>query len=777
MKEFQLQNMKQGNTQPVSISSEISDVAVAIDTPLLQCIGKLKHHKVLFAIDPVGLLVGSITNGDLRRFLEGNPKHALDTVTAGDVSNTSVMSCSIKDKKETFARFLSDSIQYLPLVDEHKRLVAFAFHSLGEVRIGERTYSKFNNDIYIIAEIGVNHNGDVSVAKELITAASETGFNAVKFQVRSEDLFSTSSIEGFDLSTQYLHTQINETNLDFSTLRSLFDFSRGLGLDVIATPFDKRSLEFIVEYRVDAIKIASCDLTNEPLLKSAAEVGLPLIISTGMAWEREIIQAFEVVSALTDNYAFLHTNSTYPAPMTDLNLSYIQRLNDMLPSVIGYSSHDATDYISIAAIGLGARIVEVHITLSKDMPGTDHKASLEKNQLKQFVSQVRAVSHALGIDSPRTVSQGEKLNRIALGKSLCYARNLSVGHSLVAADFELRSPGSGIPFEDLGKLLGKNILIDVAQGSLVSEDDFGSQQAALLNDEVRVAIRHLKSQNFSAGIPVRYHDYQKLTDSIDYDFVEFHMSEIDLKLDPGEFIIGKSSNEHLYVHCIEQYNDGFILDFASQEADVVSESFSRVEELFGHAAQLKEYFPNAETVQLILNLGGFSKVRITDAAELQQKHDIAIGNLRVLAERARGSSIELLLQTMPAMPWHLGGTSNHNLMTTAESVVRLAEETGLGVCYDLSHSALAATYFDFDVLDFTQKIKQYVKYLHIADASSLAEEGMQVMDGELDLLGILKQFDGDQAFNFIPEIWNGHAQNGLGFKVALTRLSQLLGSK
>ena len=127
--------------------------------------------------------------------------------------------------------------------------------------------------------------------------------------------------------------------------------------------------------------------------------------------------------------------------MTDLNLSYIQKLNEMLPSVIGYFSHDATDYISLAAIGLGARIVEVHITLSKNLPGTDHKASLEKDGLSQFVSQVRAVGEALGVDSPRTVSQGERLNRIALGKSL-YAKDLPAGHSLEPADFELRSPGS-----------------------------------------------------------------------------------------------------------------------------------------------------------------------------------------------------------------------------------------------------------------------------------------------------------------------------------------------
>ena len=579
------------------------------------------------------------------------------------------------------------------------------------------------------------------------------------------------------MSTQYLHTQITETNLDFDTVKSLFDFSRDLGLDVIATPFDRQSLDFITDYKVDAIKIASCDLTNEPLLRHAAQAGPPLIISTGMAWEREIIHAFEVVSKLNDNHAFLHTNSTYPAPMTDLNLSYIQRLNEMLPSVIGYSSHDATDYISLAAIGLGARIVEVHITLSKNLPGTDHKASLEKDGLSQFVSQVRAVGEALGVDSPRTVSQGERLNRIALGKSLCYAKDLPAGHSLEPADFELRSPGSGIPFEELNRIIGKNVLIDVAIGQLVSEEDFGSQQAALFNDQVGAAIQQLKLKKFNAGIPVRYHDYKKLTDSIDHDFVEFHMSEIDLKLDPGEFISKKSSNQHLYVHCIEQYNDGFILDFASRDGAVVVESFKRAQALFEHITQLKEYFPSAKTTQLILNLGGFSKVRITDEKELQQKHNIAIENLKMLADRAAGCSIRLLLQTMPAMPWHLGGTSNHNLMTTADSVIRLTESTGLGVCYDLSHSALAAKYFNFDVIEFTQQIKPFVEYLHIADASSLAEEGMQIMDGDLDLKGILTQFLDGQAYNFIPEIWNGHAQNGLGFQVALIRLNQLLGSR
>ena len=129
------------------------------------------------------------------------------------------------------------------------------------------------------------------------------------------------------------------------------------------------------------------------------------------------------------------------------------RLNEMLPSVIGYSSHDSTDYISLAAIGLGARIVE-GTSLSQKSARTD-KASLEKDGLSQFVSQARAVGEALGVDSPRTVSRGERLNRIALGKSLCYAKDLPAGHSLEPADFELRSPGSGIPFEELSELLGK----------------------------------------------------------------------------------------------------------------------------------------------------------------------------------------------------------------------------------------------------------------------------------------------------------------------------------
>ena len=116
---------------------------------------------------------------------------------------------------------------------------------------------------------------------------------------------------------------------------------------------------------------------------------------------------------------------------------------------------------------------------------------------------------------------------------------------------------------------------------------------------VGAAIQQLKLKKFNAGIPVRYHDYKKLTESIDHDFVEFHMSEIDLKLDPGEFISKKSSNQHLYVHCIEQYNDGFILDFASRDGAVVVESFKRAQALFEHITQLKEYFPSAKTTQLI----------------------------------------------------------------------------------------------------------------------------------------------------------------------------------
>ena len=239
-----------------------------------------------------------------------------------------------------------------------------------------------SNYTYLIAEIGVNHNGDTKEAKYLIENAKKAGCNAVKFQHRSKSLYSEEDINSYDLGTQYILSEIERTYLPIEQLAECCKFAEDIGIAVIITPFDEVALDEITEstITISALKIASCDLTNISLIKKCGETKNPLILSTGMSFEREIIKTSKLLRDLMIAHAFLHCNSTYPAPYQDINLYYIERLKRITKSrYVGYSGHERDLEPTVVATVLGAKVIERHITLDRTMWGTDHAASLEKN--------------------------------------------------------------------------------------------------------------------------------------------------------------------------------------------------------------------------------------------------------------------------------------------------------------------------------------------------------------------------------------------------------------
>lgn len=271
---------------------------------------------------------------------------------------------------------------------------------------------------FVIAEIGNNHNGSLELAKRLIDASIEAGADAVKFQLRDRTALYRARDDGAaeDLGVEYLQDLLSKIELDVDAHRRLRDYCREKNIRYMCTPWDEPSVDVLATFDVPALKIASADLSNPYLIRKAASVGRPLIVSTGMSYEHEIVDTVSLLNELGVPFALLHCNSAYPAPDDDIQLGYLKRLS-LFHGIVGYSGHERGTAITIAAVALGARVVERHITLDRNMEGPDHLASLEPVDFRWMVDSIRRVERAVRWDGgERRVSQGELLNRENLGQ-------------------------------------------------------------------------------------------------------------------------------------------------------------------------------------------------------------------------------------------------------------------------------------------------------------------------------------------------------------------------
>lgn len=347
----------------------------------------------------------------------------------------------------------------------------------------------------VIAEAGVNHNGELSLAHQLVDAAADAGADIVKFQTfRAERLASS---EAPKAAYQQRETGNSESQLDMlralelseSAHRELLLHCADRGIGFLSSPFDIDSLGFLVSLGVDRIKLGSGELTNAPMLLAAARTGLPLILSTGMSTLGEVEAALGVLaygysspavppsraafraawadpdarSEVVRRLSLLHCTTEYPAPRDQVNLRAMQTLRSAFGVAYGYSDHTEGIVVSLAAVALGATIIEKHFTLDRNMSGPDHKASLEPEKLKALVDGVREVEAALG-DGAKVPMSVEIPNMVVARKSLVAARPIGRGETISADALTVKRPGSGrSPFdywEVVGSMAAEDYLPD-----------------------------------------------------------------------------------------------------------------------------------------------------------------------------------------------------------------------------------------------------------------------------------------------------------------------------
>ncbi len=276
------------------------------------------------------------------------------------------------------------------------------------------------NKNYIIAEIGINHNGDLDVAKRLIDISTAAGCDAVKFQKRNPDICVPEHQKSVMRDTPWGEMTYLDYKYKVEFGKEEYDeidrYCKDKGIAWSASPWDLDSLEFLNQYDIPFIKIASASITDKELLKKTCNTGKKVIISTGMSSEEEIDEAVNILKANAKDYAVLHCNSSYPAPIEELNLSCIKTLKDKYKCEVGYSGHEFRLGTTVAAVYLGATIIERHVTLDRTMWGSDHMASVEPQGLFKLVSGIRELEKCYG-DGVISVSETEKEVRKKLRKS------------------------------------------------------------------------------------------------------------------------------------------------------------------------------------------------------------------------------------------------------------------------------------------------------------------------------------------------------------------------
>lgn len=328
---------------------------------------------------------------------------------------------------------------------------------------------------FIIAEAGVNHNGSLKLAKKMIDAAALAGVDAVKFQSFSAEKLATRAAPKAIYQQQGEQDQelqielLKRLELGVESHRVLFDYCRQKKVQFLSSPFDLESVDLLVEIGVKLFKIPSGEITNLPLLRKIGKLGYPIMLSTGMANMDDVNDAFQILlgsGTKKEDICILQCNTEYPTPFRDVNLKAVQTMGIAFGVDVGVSDHTPGIEVPIAAVALGAVVIEKHFTLDRKMSGPDHSASLTPDELIHMVSSIRNIEKALG-DGRKTVSPSERKNIRIVRKSIVAAKTIREGELFSERNLTTKRPGTGISPMRWDEIVGTTAMQDYKQDELI----------------------------------------------------------------------------------------------------------------------------------------------------------------------------------------------------------------------------------------------------------------------------------------------------------------------
>ena len=342
------------------------------------------------------------------------------------------------------------------------------------IKIGNRVIAE-QCPVFIIAEAGVNHNGQIAMAKKLVDSAKRIGADAIKFQTfRAEELVTANAPKAeYQKKTDAHPSQyamLKKLELSEDQFSQLFEYSQKKGIMFLSTPFDRISAEFLALLGLPAYKIGSGELTNVPLLQQVAQFKKPIILSTGMSSLEEVVEAVKTIHKEGNReLILLHCTSNYPTKYEEVNLNAMLTLRNKFDVAVGYSDHTLGIEISVAAVALGACVIEKHLTLDKNLPGPDHKTSLEPQEFQKMVEAIRNVEKARGNGIKKPNPSEIAIQKVAR-KSIVAACDIEKGVTITSDMLTVKRPGTGIEPKWLQRLTGKRAKTIIRKDQIFSWD-------------------------------------------------------------------------------------------------------------------------------------------------------------------------------------------------------------------------------------------------------------------------------------------------------------------
>ena len=418
---------------------------------------------------------------------------------------------------------------------------------------------------------------------------------------------------------------------------------------------------------------------------------------------------------------------------------------------MGYSGHERGIAVSLAAIALGAEVIERHLTEDRNLEGPDHQASLLPEEFRQLIEFSEQIEAALGPDqiTDRILSQGSLLNKENLGKSIVAAKNLSKGTKINEADLAVKSPGQGVSPLKLPTFVGKTLQRSVKKNDFIFDADF--EEAS--DDKSRLMLKKFKHSRW--GIPVRPHDVLKLHQIFDAKVYEFHVSYSDLiRPFPKEdwtFLRNKS----LVVHAPELFEDSKLLDLCS--TDDLKRNLNNLQRVCNFTNRLKEFVGTDQIIPVVTNIGGFSTHNFRPEEEKKNLYDRVQQNLIKIDE----DGCEITIQNMAPFPWHFGGQRYQNIFSNPVEIVNFCTYNSRRITLDTAHLSMYCAYSGFNFNKALKLLLPITAHIHLSDAKGLNGEGVEIGTGDIDFEKLLHAITLDQSF--IVETWQGHKDNGAGF--------------
>lgn len=596
------------------------------------------------------------------------------------------------------------------------------------------------NSPYVIAEIGINHDGNTKLALELIRGAAISGSNAIKFQYRNiKKSYTKDNSNVEELGDALIKPEIIKNYIDPKNIISLSEEAKKLNLDVGISFFSVEDVQDFSDLNCfDFFKVPSVEFDNKNLVNFFIAEGKPVYLSTGCQTEDDILN---FLSEYKDfgNWKLLHCVSNYPLSSRNCKIGYLKRLQKLCGRDVGYSSHDEDWENCLVSATLGATIIERHITKDKTFKGLDHTSSSTIEEFGRMCSILKNIPLTLLGDSPRALNQGELLNKQNLGRSVYASKQIEPGECLDENYVIERCPQVGITLNEFLKYKNIPLKRKLSKNEVITHSHFVEDK------NFETSMRDGANKNL-LSLPVRIHDFHNVHKKFNIQNYEFHLSFNEI-LNKKYLNVNYPKECTYSIHLPDYIDSNNLIDPFSEDSYIKESSIRLIENTKEFAKILNDLTGKCVNIVGSFSLCNYSK-------------EIFYMKIKEMCDEFSDSQVRLLPQWLPPVAWYFGGSVDTNVFCSTEDVYFL-KENKINICFDLCHYFMGLSANLVSETDFYDLLS-IAKHLHIADSIGIDGEGIQIGKGDSKN----KKFivEGLSTNNIkVLEVWQGHLNNFDGF--------------